>query len=266
MQTHPAYNRTSREELNRLASEAGKLGITGVESVESFVAAADQIGVALGDDLGEGAMVTIGKMAQVYAKSTEELAAADIGGQMLRIGSAVNSLGAASAANEAHMTDFLARMGGMAVQAGMTAQQVLGYASALDQSGVSTERAATALQNMMARMYQKPAEFAAVAGSKLPSPGMPSSCTRRHLCPLGVGLVEAGSVSKSVFEVGTPQVGAFEVGTVKVGTREVSTRKVGARKVAAPKVGHTEIHSVQVGAAQVGRERGCGWIRTVDAA
>ena len=52
--------RTSREELNRLASEAGKLGITGVESVESFVAAADQIGVALGEDLGEGAMVTPG--------------------------------------------------------------------------------------------------------------------------------------------------------------------------------------------------------------
>lgn len=83
--------RTSREELNRLASEAGKLGITGVENVQSFVNAADKINVALGEDLGEGAMVTIGKMAQVYAKTTPELAAHadDIGAQMLRIGSAV---------------------------------------------------------------------------------------------------------------------------------------------------------------------------------
>ena len=52
--------RTSREQLNRIAHEAGKLGITGVENLKSFVAAADQIGVALGDDLGEGAMVTPG--------------------------------------------------------------------------------------------------------------------------------------------------------------------------------------------------------------
>ena len=52
--------RTSREALNRIAHEAGKLGITGVENLKSFVAAADQIGVALGDDLGEGAMVTPG--------------------------------------------------------------------------------------------------------------------------------------------------------------------------------------------------------------
>ena len=125
--------RTSREELNKLASEAGKLGITGVEGVASFTQAADKIKVALGEDLGEDATTVIGKMAEVYTRSTKELSEAgdDLGEKMLRIGSAVNSLGAASSAAEPHMVDFLARLGGMASQAGLSAQQVLGYASAL---------------------------------------------------------------------------------------------------------------------------------------
>lgn len=125
--------RTAREELNKLASEAGKLGITGVEGVASFTQAADKIKVALGEDLGEDATTVIGKMAEVYTRSTKELSEAgdDLGEKMLRIGSAVNSLGAASSAAEPHMVDFLARLGGMASQAGLSAQQVLGYASAL---------------------------------------------------------------------------------------------------------------------------------------
>lgn len=157
--------RTAREELNKLASEAGKLGITGVDAVTSFTAAADKIRVALGEDLGEDATTVIGKMADIYTRSTKELSDAgdDLGAKMLRIGSAINSLGAASSAAEPHMVDFLARLGGMASQAGLSAQQVLGYASALDQSGVSVEKSATAFQNFMAKMMQKPAEFAAIA-------------------------------------------------------------------------------------------------------
>lgn len=157
--------RTAREELNKLASEAGKLGITGVDAVASFTQAADKIRVALGEDLGEDATTVIGKMADVYTRSTKELSDAgdDLGEKMLRIGSAINSLGAASSAAEPHMVDFLARLGGMASQAGLSAQQVLGYASALDQSGVSVEKSATAFQNFMSKMMQKPGEFAAIA-------------------------------------------------------------------------------------------------------
>lgn len=157
--------RTAREELNKLAAEAGKLGRSGVQVVASFTEAADKIKVALGEDLGEDAITVIGKMADVYTRSTKQLSDAgdDLGAKMLRIGSAINSLGAASSAAEPHMVDFLSRLGGMASQAGLSAQQVLGYASALDQSGVSVEKSATAFQNFMARMMQKPAEFAAIA-------------------------------------------------------------------------------------------------------
>ena len=70
--------RTSREQLNQLAYEAGKLGISSQQQVEQFVRAADKINIALGDVLGEGAMVTIGKLADVYSKSTAQLTAAGI--------------------------------------------------------------------------------------------------------------------------------------------------------------------------------------------
>ncbi|MBQ9474103.1 MAG: hypothetical protein IJU81_06805 [Bacteroidales bacterium] len=54
---------------------------------------------------------------------------------MLAIGSAVNSLGQASTANEGYMVEFMKRLGGIAAQAGLSADQILGYASALDQNG-----------------------------------------------------------------------------------------------------------------------------------
>ena len=57
---------TSREELNRLAADAGKLGITGKKDLLDFVDAGNQINVALGEDLGEGAIKNIGKITQVY--------------------------------------------------------------------------------------------------------------------------------------------------------------------------------------------------------
>ena len=42
--------RTSRDELLKLAKEAGKLGITGVENIRRFVEQADKINVSLGED------------------------------------------------------------------------------------------------------------------------------------------------------------------------------------------------------------------------
>ena len=57
--------RTSVEELNKLAYTAGKLGITGKENVLGFVKAANQINVALGEDLGEDAIKNIAKLNDV---------------------------------------------------------------------------------------------------------------------------------------------------------------------------------------------------------
>ena len=161
--------RTSREQLNQLAYEAGKLGINSEEAVKGFVSAADKINIALGDVLGEGAMVTIGKLSGVYAKSTKQLAesAGDIEAQMLKIGSAVNMLGQSSTANEQYLVEFLGRLGGVATQAGLSADQILGFASALDQDMQKLEMSATAFQRLIGEMIKRPEQFVKAAGVPL---------------------------------------------------------------------------------------------------
>ncbi|GHT75430.1 hypothetical protein FACS189456_7240 [Bacteroidia bacterium] len=91
--------RTSREELNKLAATAGQNNIKLKEDILGFVDAGNQIRVALGEDLGEDAIKSIGKMVNVYKQGHDELEKLDIRGQMLAIGSAVNELSATSATN-----------------------------------------------------------------------------------------------------------------------------------------------------------------------
>lgn len=155
--------RTAREELNKMAYEAGKLGFTGVENIRQFVEAADVINVALGDVLGEGATLEIAKLAQVFAQSTAALDNLDLKGRMLAVGSAVNQLGKESTASESYMVDFLGRLGGVATQAGISADQILGYASALDQMKQKVEMSATAFQKLIQQMIKKPEEFVEAA-------------------------------------------------------------------------------------------------------
>ena len=155
--------RTAREELNKMAYEAGKLGYTGVENIRQFVEAADVINVALGDVLGEGATLEIAKLAQVFAQSTAALDNLDLKGRMLAVGSAVNQLGKESTASESYMVDFLGRLGGVATQAGISADQILGYASALDQMKQKVEMSATAFQKLIQQMIKKPEEFVEAA-------------------------------------------------------------------------------------------------------
>lgn len=57
--------RTSREELNDLASAAGRLGKNTVESVMEFVRAGNIIKVAM-DEIGEDAPQTISQLAGIF--------------------------------------------------------------------------------------------------------------------------------------------------------------------------------------------------------
>lgn len=156
--------RTSREQLNMLARDAGKLGLSSKKDVLDFVEAGNQINVALGEDLGEGAIRNIGKMSEVFRRSTQELDQMDLKGRMLSIGSAINELGQSSTASEAYLVDFTQRLGGVASQAGISIQNVLGYASALDQSGQAVEMSATSLQKFIMKLMGEPEKFARLAG------------------------------------------------------------------------------------------------------
>ena len=150
--------RTSREELNRLAGEAGKLGITGVDNVREFVEAADMINVALGEDLGEEAVNQIGKLSQMFGDQSRSLKE-----NMLAIGSAVNQVAQSSSASEPYLVEFTARMGGVGKQANLSVTDIMGFASALDQNMLRSEMASTALSGLILRLYQEPAKYAKLA-------------------------------------------------------------------------------------------------------
>lgn len=155
--------RTSREQLLNLARDAGKLGITGKEEILGFVRAADQIQVALGEDLGEGAIKNLGKIADVLGY-TESMGIEDA---LLSIGSAINAVGQASTASESYMVDFVQRLAGIGAQTGISAANLIGFASGLDQSAMKVEMAATAFQNFIMKLYEDPAKFAEYANMEV---------------------------------------------------------------------------------------------------
>lgn len=152
--------RTPRQKLNQLAEDAGRLGITSTAAVEDFVDGADKINVALGDDLGEKAVSQIGKLAQMFGEDKTK----GLRGAMLATGSAVNELAQNSSASAGYLVDFTARVAGVGKQAGFTQAQIMGLASVLDQNMQQDETAATAVQNLLAKMFQDSAKFAKIAG------------------------------------------------------------------------------------------------------
>ena len=152
--------RTSREQLNALAGDAGKLGITSKEQILDFVEAADKINVALGDDLGAGAVKNVGKLAMLF----EEDQRLGLKGAMLATASVINELSQNSSAGAGYLEEFTARVAGVGKQAGLTQAQIMGFAAVLDESMQEDATSATAFSQLITKMYQEPAKFAALAG------------------------------------------------------------------------------------------------------
>lgn len=155
--------RTGREQLNQFADAAGRLGITSTKSIEEFVDAADKISVALGDDLGDGAVNQIGKLAQAFGQDKTM----GLRGAMIATGSAVNDLAQSSSANAGYIVDFTARLAGVGLQAKISQQNIMGYASVLDQNMQNVETSATSLSQLITKMYQDPVKFAKLAGQNV---------------------------------------------------------------------------------------------------
>lgn len=151
--------RTSRIQLNNLAADAGRLGIQGKEGILDFVDAANILDVALGEDLGEGAVKSIGKLAQMFGDADRM----GLKQAMLSTGSAINEVAQNSSAAESYLVDFTARLSGVGNQAGMSMSQLIGLGSVLDQNQQQAETSSTALSGLIMKMYQEPAKFAKIA-------------------------------------------------------------------------------------------------------
>ncbi len=154
--------RTAQNELLSLARVGGKLGISGKEDLLEFVSAADKINVALKEDLGgdaEAAIGQIGKLVDIFQlKGQMGLEKA-----MLSVGSAINELGAASTANEGYIVNFTNRLAGIAPNAKISIDKILGLASTLDANAQAAETAATAIGQTITAMFRKTETFAQIA-------------------------------------------------------------------------------------------------------
>lgn len=142
--------RTGREELNKLAQEAGRLGKTSQEDVLGFVKAADQINVAL-DDLGDGATLTLSKLTNIFGDEqrlgTEKA--------LLAVGSVINELSQNCTASAPYLADFTQRMAGVGAQAKMTIPEIMGFAAVLDSQGQAVEMSATAVSKVIMDMFKE---------------------------------------------------------------------------------------------------------------
>jgi len=155
--------RTAREELNLLAAEAGKLNITAREEVAGYVDAANQINVALSEDLGEDATKDMAQLAMMFGEDDR----LGLRGSMLATASAINTVGQSSTSSEPYLASFLSEMGSVGVQAKLSQANLLGYASVLDQNKVEASVASTAFQQLTMKMFQEPAKFAEIAGQSV---------------------------------------------------------------------------------------------------
>ena len=154
--------RTSQNLLLGLVEIAGKLGIQGKDNIEGFVRAADKINVSLSKDLGdnaEGALKEIGKLVDIFKLESEY----GIETSMLKVGSAINSLGMSSTANEGYIVEFSKRLAGIAPNANISIQNVLGLAATLDSLGQMSETSTTALSQTIVKMFSNTSAFAKVA-------------------------------------------------------------------------------------------------------
>ncbi|MFD2961391.1 MULTISPECIES: phage tail tape measure protein [Olivibacter] len=154
--------RTSRQELNGLAYVAGKLGISAEKDVLAFVRAADQISVALGEDLGgaEEAINSLGKLTDIFKLK-------DVYGieeALLKVGSVINDLGAAGTANEGNMVRWVQRMAGIAPAANVSAQATFALAATMDQFGQGIESSSTAVGQFLVKMGADVPKYAKIAG------------------------------------------------------------------------------------------------------
>lgn len=148
--------RTSRLALNALAADAGKLGLKGTQELLDFAEAGDIINLSLGEDLGEGAVKNIGKLAMMFGEDDR----LGLRGAMISTASAVNEVAQSSTAAEPYIVNFTARMGGVSTQAKLAQADVMGYASVLDQNMQREEMAATAFQTLVSQMFYTPQKFA----------------------------------------------------------------------------------------------------------
>ena len=143
--------RTSLEELNRIAYAGAKLGIQmqgGTMALAGFVRAADQVNVALKEDLGDEALTALAKITEVMGLVKKY----GVEQAMLKTGSAIFRLASTSTATSGKIVDFSNRMLALGEQAALTTPDILALGAAVDSMALEPEVAATAFGKLVTEL------------------------------------------------------------------------------------------------------------------
>lgn len=151
--------RTAREKLNELAQEGGRLGKNTHDMIMGYVKGADVLNVAL-SDLGSGATEKVAKLSNIF-KVEEQYGTYNA---MLKVGSVINVLSQNCTASKPYLVEFANRLAGVGAQAQLSLQNIIGFGAVLDSNAQALEASATAVGQVLTRMYQDPAKYARVAG------------------------------------------------------------------------------------------------------
>lgn len=139
--------RTSIEELNNLAYAGAKLGVT-TKNLAGFVRAADQVNVALKEDLGDEALTALAKITEVSGLIDKY----GVEDAMLRTGSAIFRLASTSTASSGKIVDFSNRLLALGDAASLTTPDILAIGSAVDSMALEPEVAATAFGKLVVEL------------------------------------------------------------------------------------------------------------------
>ena len=157
--------RTSRQDLRQMAVVAGQLGIA-KNDIFAFVDSVDKLNVALGDEFTGGAEEVAKQMGMLRNVLTD-MKTASVSDDMMRVGNAINVLGAAGFATGPVVTDFASRIGGLGIPLGLTSDEVLGLSATLQELNVNAERGGTAVVKILQKMTTNTEAFAKIAGMPL---------------------------------------------------------------------------------------------------
>ena len=133
--------------MNRIAYAGAKLGIGnyGVEGLESFVRASNQVNVALKEDLGDEALTALSKITQVMGLIPQM----GVEQAMLKTGSAIFKLASNSTATSGKIIDFSNRMLSLGKNAALSTADILALGAAVDSMALEPEVAATAFGKLV---------------------------------------------------------------------------------------------------------------------
>lgn len=139
--------RSSQGDMLKIAYEGAKLGMGeyGTEGLVGFTKAANQVNVALKEDLGDEALTALSK----FTENMGLIKKYGVEQAMLKAGSAMFQLSATSTATSANIVEFTKRMMAAGKVAGLTADQILALGSAADSMNLMPEVASTAMSRFV---------------------------------------------------------------------------------------------------------------------